>query len=110
MAGTSRGTPAGKMGPSNFPGATGRRRSVTVRLSRSRLLTMSAVVTSLCSRWHDPRHPLYLAALFQVVIFGLIWAGLPFAAVGLAGGTIGCLIASLRLQGEQRRRPEPLAT
>jgi len=71
---------------------------------------MSAVVKTLFSRWHDPRHPLYLAALFQVGIFGLILAGVPFGAVALAGGTTGCLIASLRLQGEQGRTPEPLAT
>jgi len=67
---------------------------------------VSPVGNSLLSRWHDPRHPLYLAALFQATIFVLILADLPAAAMVLVGGTIGCLIASLRLQREQRDNPE----
>ena len=70
---------------------------------------MSAVGKFLFSRWQDPRHPLYLAALFQATIFVLILADLPAAAMVLVGGTIGCLIASMRLQRERRGKPEPLA-
>ena len=65
--------------------------------------------TSLFSRWPDPRQPLYVAALFQVVILGLILANQQYAAVVFVGGTIGCLITSLRLQRERHENPDPVA-
>lgn len=64
---------------------------------------MSAVGKFLFSRWQDPRHPLYVAALFQVAIFVLILADRQYGAAGFVGGTIGCLIASLRLQPDDRQ-------
>jgi len=70
---------------------------------------MSTVGTFLFSRWHDPRHPLYLAALFQAAILVMILAGLQYGAVSFVGGTVGCLIASLLLQRQRRDRPEPRA-
>jgi len=70
---------------------------------------MSALGSSLFSRWRDPRQPLYVAALFQVATIVLIFAKQQYSAVAFVGGTIGCLIASLRLQREQHERTEPLA-
>ncbi len=70
---------------------------------------MSAMGTSLCSRWPDARRPLYVAALFQVAILGLIFADLGGGALAFVGGTIGCLIASVRLQGEQHEKTQPVA-
>lgn len=69
---------------------------------------MCAVVNSSLSCWHDPVHPLYLAVLFQVAIFALILAHLQHGAVSFAGGTIGCLMASMRLQGERRGKLDTL--
>lgn len=53
----------------------------------------------LTRRWQDPAHPLYLAVAFQVVVFVLVCiAEQPYAAGGFLGGTVGCILASLRLQ------------
>lgn len=49
-------------------------------------------------RWQDAAQPLYVALLFQAVIFVLIVIDVPFAATAFAGGTTGCVIASLRMQ------------
>ena len=53
----------------------------------------------LTKRWQDPAQPLYLALLFQAVIFVfLVAVDDPYAAVAFIGGTVGCMVASLRLQ------------
>ena len=63
---------------------------------------MSAVRKSLFSRWHDPRRPLYVAALFQAAIVVVIPTDRQSTAA-FVGGTIGCLIASVRLQCQGRQ-------
>lgn len=49
-------------------------------------------------RWQDSAQPLFVALLFQAVIFVLVVADVPYAATAFVGGTIGCVIASLRMQ------------
>lgn len=71
---------------------------------------MSAVRKFRFNSWHDPRHPLYVAGLFQVAIFVLIVLNRQYVAGGFVGGTMGCLIASLRLQREPHEKSEPLAS
>lgn len=54
-------------------------------------------------RWQNPAHPLYMAVAFQVVLFFLIVVlDYRYAAGGFLGGTIGCIVASLRLQKSDR--------
>ena len=50
-------------------------------------------------RWQNPAQPLYMALAFQGVVFLLIYATeWQYAAGGFLGGTVGCIVASLRLQ------------
>ena len=52
----------------------------------------------LLRRWQNPAQPLYMALAFQGVIFVLVYVTeRPHAASGLIGGTVGCILASLRM-------------
>ena len=57
-----------------------------------------------CSGWEDPRYPLHLALAFQVLTFlTLFLMDEPYGAAGWIGGTVGCLLNSLRLQRQRER-------
>ena len=65
----------------------------------------------LTRRWQDPVQPLHVALLFQAVIFVLIFAvDVPYAAAGFIGGTVGCVIASLRMQQRSVQRGDGMPT
>jgi hypothetical protein len=64
---------------------------------------MTGLAKLLFGRWSDPRHALYLAIVFQAGVFAAVYTGHPYGAAGFAGGTVGCAVASLRLQDRQRQ-------